>query len=389
MTKGTILYIGGFELPDNNAAAHRVFGVAKALRVIGYEVVLIGVSKGPLETIEQGRREIQGFDTWSLPYPQSTKDWIEHVSSIDALSTIGGHYERVTTVILYNYPAMALSRAMLYCRRRRIKCLCDCTEWYGMPRGLSLSAVAKAVDTVVRMRILQKRTDGVICISSYLQRYYESQTATVLVPPLVDLDEEKWRSGAVQSESAGKTFVYSGSPGRDKDRLDVVVESLATLDESLSYTFKVLGVTQAEYLGYYPEHREVLIRLGHRVIFLGRVPHSESLTHVRFADFTVFIRQANRANNAGFPTKFVESTACGTPVITTETSDLGRYVHSGENGFLVCSDADELGGLLADIIKGEAVLDHGIDSRVFDYRSHVEGIRAFLATLDLSGGMNV
>ena len=30
--KGTVLYIGGFELPDKNAAAQRVVGIAKSLR---------------------------------------------------------------------------------------------------------------------------------------------------------------------------------------------------------------------------------------------------------------------------------------------------------------------------------------------------------------------
>ena len=31
MEKGTILYIGGFELPDKNAAAHRVLSNGKIL----------------------------------------------------------------------------------------------------------------------------------------------------------------------------------------------------------------------------------------------------------------------------------------------------------------------------------------------------------------------
>ena len=36
-----IIYIGGFELPDKNAAAHRVLGNAKILRELGYKVILI------------------------------------------------------------------------------------------------------------------------------------------------------------------------------------------------------------------------------------------------------------------------------------------------------------------------------------------------------------
>lgn len=45
-----ILYIGGFELPDKNAAAHRVLAIAKGLRDSGNEVVFMGVSKDNRET---------------------------------------------------------------------------------------------------------------------------------------------------------------------------------------------------------------------------------------------------------------------------------------------------------------------------------------------------
>ena len=45
MNKEYILYIGGFELPDKNAAAHRVLSNAKALRDSGKNVILVGINK--------------------------------------------------------------------------------------------------------------------------------------------------------------------------------------------------------------------------------------------------------------------------------------------------------------------------------------------------------
>lgn len=45
MHRNKILYIGGFELPDKNAAAQRVVSNAKLCRDLGYEVTLIGVDK--------------------------------------------------------------------------------------------------------------------------------------------------------------------------------------------------------------------------------------------------------------------------------------------------------------------------------------------------------
>lgn len=44
-SKGTIIYVGGFELPDKNAAAQRVLSIAKILRELGYDVIFLGVDK--------------------------------------------------------------------------------------------------------------------------------------------------------------------------------------------------------------------------------------------------------------------------------------------------------------------------------------------------------
>ena len=43
--KRTILYIGGFVLPDKNAAAQRVIANAKAMRALGYDVQFLSALK--------------------------------------------------------------------------------------------------------------------------------------------------------------------------------------------------------------------------------------------------------------------------------------------------------------------------------------------------------
>ena len=65
-----ILYIGGFELPDKNAAAHRVLAIAKGLRDSGNEVVFMGVSKDNRETdVLKTKSEVQGFIIFSAVSP--------------------------------------------------------------------------------------------------------------------------------------------------------------------------------------------------------------------------------------------------------------------------------------------------------------------------------
>lgn len=384
-SRGTIVYTGGFELPDKNAAAHRVLGVAKTLRAIGYEVVLNGVSNEASSAADASGRDIQGFETRSVAYPRSGSQWARYLCSIESFVATVERYEDVSAVICYNYPAVALYRIMSYCRRRQIKCICDCTEWYSVPKGASLHTIAKAADTFVRMRVLQKKADGVVCISSYLERYYSPHTTTVRIPPLIDLDDEKWCAAPKAGAVADKVFAYAGSPGTSKDRLDVVIQSLAALEDSLRYQFKVIGLSESEYLRYHPEHQGLLDALGGRVNFLGRLSHIDSLAHLKSADFVIFVRENSRANNAGFPTKFVESTACGTHVITTRCSDLDAYLDDESNGCFVDHDASDLPGLLRRLIRAELVLDESVDPRLFDYRAHVGVLSAFLDTAKSPG----
>lgn len=65
MKKRTILYVGGFELPDRNA--QRVLSVAKIFKSIGYNVIFLGIDK---ISVEETKKEYFGFESWAIPYPK-------------------------------------------------------------------------------------------------------------------------------------------------------------------------------------------------------------------------------------------------------------------------------------------------------------------------------
>ena len=72
----------------------------------------------------------------------------------------------------------------------------------------------------------------------------------------------------------------------------------------------------------------------------GRVPQEEIQDIIINADYQIFIRPQRRSSNFGFSTKLGESMSVGTPVITNNTSDIGMYIKSGDNGFLI-NNSDE------------------------------------------------
>lgn len=154
-----ILYIGGFELPDKNAAAHRVLAIAKGLRDSGNEVVFMGVSKDNRETdVLKTKSEVQGFITYSVPYPQGNSDWVKYLTDpkpAEKLMKVCGPFDGV---ICYNYQAVAFDRLRKFCRANKIKIYSDCTEWYNT-NGASLPfKILKGFDTWYRMTVVQKKT---------------------------------------------------------------------------------------------------------------------------------------------------------------------------------------------------------------------------------------
>lgn len=67
----TILYVGGFELPDKNAAAHRVLNNARLLRELGYEVVFCGVDREISKKETSEVKKVDGFDNTPISRPSN------------------------------------------------------------------------------------------------------------------------------------------------------------------------------------------------------------------------------------------------------------------------------------------------------------------------------
>lgn len=336
MGKDTILYIGGFELPDKNAAAHRVLSNGKILKELGYNVLYIDIDKSLNynSSISETKKSYKGFEYWSLPYPKTKKQWLTYLTNIDFFKVI--NYKcNPKIVIAYNYPAIALRRLNKYCINNNIIIIGDCTEWYNTKGSNLIFKIIKGLDSFLRMRIFQKKLDGLIVISSFLERYYSKSNKLICIPPLVDSLDSKWSISANSSNDNKIRFVYSGSPVKNKEKLNIFIENLYNLYDSYSFIFYVVGISKTQYLMNYKHHVEIISKMSNSVKFLGRLSHVESLNYVKRSDFSIIIRDNDRMTKAGFPTKFVEAMNCGTPVISTKISDLDRYIIEGLNGYFI------------------------------------------------------
>lgn len=334
-----ILYLGGFELPDKNAAAQRVMTNALLLREMGFEVSFIGISKD----IENAPKVVNGFVSNPVPYANGTKQWMHQIFTFVETDVFLAY--KPDYVVLYNFPAVASLRILRTCHKHGIKVVHDLTEWEAS-KGWKPRDIIRNLDINFRMRYCIKKMDGVIAISRYLYEYYKNYTNTILVPPTVDLTNPKFcRERMLTAFDQQMKLVYAGTTGTvaTKDRLDFIIKEI---NELPNVQLDIVGQTKEQFQAVFGG--DIVIK--NNIIFHGRVSHKEAVRYVCNADFQMLIRENSLKNKAGFPTKFVESFSCCTPLITTVSSNICDYLKDGFNGLLV-TEIHPLGEVLRKAVQ--------------------------------------
>lgn len=362
---GTVLYIGGFELPDKNAAAQRVVGIGKSLSQIGYSVCFINsIRKGGKEP---RKTEYFGFDVYEyqreneLDYLFGAKTILSKIKEI-----------RPNIIFAYNYPAFALEKVRKYCKQNNIRCYADATEWYRAFGRNLIYRVVKNIDTNYRMRVVHKRLDGIISISRYLFEYYKDAVNTVIIPPIVDLGEEKWIP--LDNKKCGPIeFVYAGVPSVQKEKLDLIVKAVESIPNRYSVVLNIVGVSKNEFISMY----DWRVGLSERIKFWGRIEHKRVLEFVKRADWSIILRDNNIVVKAGFPTKLVESISCETPVIVNNFSNVIDYLDE-KNSIVIEKFSDIDGAVLEALTKKT-----NVERRVFDYHQYLDVLKQLLVDEEL------
>ncbi len=370
-----ILYVGGFELPDKNAAAHRVINNSKIFSSLNYSIYFNGINKSIINDeldFTEFNADNYVFYSKAIRYPDSVIKWFYYITSISKVKKIieDDLKENVSYVIAYNYPALKLWRLKKYCSKRGIKIIADVTEWY-QPEGAFFLKAIKIIDSIARMRFVHYKMDGLIVISNYLLNYYKRKKC-IKLPPLVDKNAIKWRNNILNSENKIITLNYVGSPGAGKkDRLDLIIGSLSQIkEEAPGFVFQIIGISESEYNMSFPK-QPIPENIKDQVSFLGRMEHADAIEKLKSTDFSIFLRNNNLVNTAGFPTKFVESINLGIPVLTNNTSDLADYLINGKSGFILdISTPERLNNTLRNAILTDSEL-------IFEMKKYCESNFSF------------
>lgn len=354
-------------MPDRNAAAQRVLSIAKALRLAGYQIKFYGVTQN-----DDFKGNIDGFEYEACAYPKSTRDWIRYAIGTNIKQYL--KQENPSWVFTYNYPAIAQNKIISYCHKKGIRVVGDITEWYRS------QTFPKRIDTYLRMHYSNKHLDGLVTISSYLSNYYSRQKY-IQIPPLVDKREEKWNEPINFKDSSKIRLIYIGT-GSKKDRLDKIIRGISDCKNNC-FSLTIIGINENQFYEIYGKDIEIN---QESITFLGRQPHKEALRLLRNVDFQIFFRDNIRVNNAGFPTKLVESMSAGIPVITNKISNIGDYIINGKNSFMIDEPNKEQ---ITNILHQVSLLSHddiekmkeSIDKDRFDYHKYSESLSDFMNSL--------
>lgn len=340
--KNVVLYVGEMEFPDKNAAAQRVLANAKIIKsVTDNDVIVVGLNKEKTKDVLDESYRINGILVFEHRYPYTYLEWFNYITDIKYIEKIINHVgeKQLSVIIAYNYPAIALEKLRLYCDTKNIKFISDVSEWYGKSKRNFPSSIIKDFDTFLRMRIVNKRCNNLICASKYLENYYNKICNVINIPSLVEDSNLKFQNSIqVFSERANcRMYSYVGSPGKskEKDRLDWMIDAFFKLKQE-GYYFKLVfvGITKDSLLEHYQNLKDKVEILKNYIEFRGRVSHIEAIKVIIDSDFTLFAREVNRVTLAGFPTKLAETYACKTPVVTTPSSNIYDYIINGKTGYV-------------------------------------------------------
>lgn len=331
-----VLYVGNFGMPKTNAPGKRVYANSLLFTKCGYDVLMIGTDVATRGRFEKVTEKISytSFPNYGKGTGKKYFEWLKR--QMEKTGT------KPALICRYGSPGLATFDKYLcsYCRRENIPIVVDVVDWLSVDSGNLLFKAIKGTDTFLEKSIYNKKGNGLIAISSYLYNYYgKSYHNKIIVPPLVD------RYSSHENSNVVPQIVYAGNPFRKgeqvkdvhaiKDRLDLAITTFISLEKKkVGFDFHVVGMDRDEYLLAFPGQKEVLSKTKH-IHFHGHQPMEKAQEIIGTMDFSILLREKTRGTMAGFPTKVVESMSLGVPVITTDTSDLTKYIQTGVNGYIV------------------------------------------------------
>ena len=223
-----------------------------------------------------------------------------------------------------------------WCRRHKVKCIFDVTEWYSKEQFDRWQTSIPFWEKSIMNRWVIDKHSRVIAISSYLYDYFRGKGCKVVNIPIIHNRNVYNESFSRRELSDDKlNIIYAGSHLL-MDNIALVIKSISLMPEvhRNKIQFVIYGLGEDRIRGCVSQ--DVWKKAISSLCIMGRRPNKEVVEAYSKMDFSIVLRDSTlRVNKAGFPSKVVESMRIGVPVICNYSSDLNRYLVHNENSIIV------------------------------------------------------
>lgn len=393
MYKMNAIFVMSTPFPYGQAFSSRARNLTKLLCACGYHVHIIS----PKSAREENADELAGVN-YSVTHINDPKS----VLSLSGIGTAKPYMNAVNAYLAENKVDLIVSSSMVFvsghllnlAKKLQVPYIVEQCEWY----DYSTFKYGK-INPYYRehIRMIEKKNrnvSGIIAISRLFEQHYSFQgVPTIRIPTILDVKNTEYRIKRNKNKLDDVYHIaFAGSLGKGKEKMKPVFKALTKINQSRrNIIFDIYGPNERELLTNIDGDDNLWNQVQPYISIHGRIPQTEVENVVRDADFTIFTRPIRRSSNAGFPTKFAESMAVGTPVITNDTGDISLYLKNGVNGFLLGNGGEEeILSIFETMISfsSERYDDmrknaRSTAERNFSYSSYIAEMNSFLKTVQI------
>lgn len=175
----------------------------------------------------------------------------------------------------------------------------------------------------------------VIAISRFLHEHFSRKAdKTIRIPVIMDIEHIPF---SICNKNDKIVFLYAGNPGLKDNLKDIIFGfSLLSKEQLEQVELRIIGVSKFQLFNECGVDVKAFEEIQESLKIYGRISRDNVIDQVMSADYTILLRHSKlRYAKAGFPTKIVESLACGTPPMCNLSSDLAEYLEDGKNSVII------------------------------------------------------
>lgn len=380
-----VVIVCNHTIPTEHPNGIRMLNIGLMFQMIGYQVYLFGIDNGKNRELkykgiicrilhEKSGHGLLAKSERSLAFKKFIQKELIQIEPSIIVSNL--------------YNCRAQRELIRYSRNKHIPMIESVCEWYDINNFNGIARKISLINNRYSLRCQFPRIKNVIVISTLLRNYYLKHGCNCLLIP-TNVDPNDYSSLCTHSYDEKVRIAYAGKPAK-KDLILNAITAISSLSEKerKKVAFDIYGITREQLTdtGISPD---TIMLCGDSLHFHGKIPYSEVRNKVNEADFTILLRPQKRYANAGFPTKIGESMACGTPVITNLTSDIGMYIHDGKEGIICKSEnpndcADAIRRVLTlteDEKSAMRRFAHEAAESVFNYMTYAGDVKNYILSI--------